>query len=145
MAYVTVMNEQQHVQQIVAGRHYVTADATASTGGSDAGLAPRELLLASLGACTAIALRRHALRKDWELGTITIGLRWSRTADAKEDHIDRRLTFSEPLTKEQKKYLLDVARQTLITTLLLPGIVIRSSVVEQENSPVNPEMTVASY
>ena len=144
MAYVTVINEHQHIQQIVAGRHYVTADATASTGGSDAGLAPRELLLASLGACTAIALRRHALRKDWELGTITIGLRWSRT-DAKKDCIDRRLTFSEPLTKDQKKHLLDVVSQTLITTLLLSGTMIQSTVVDEASSPINPEMTVASF
>jgi putative redox protein len=144
VAYVTVINKHQHVQQIVAGRHYVTADATASTGGSDAGMAPRELLLASLGACTAIALRRHALRKDWVLGTITIGLRWSRT-DAKKDRIDRRLTFSEPLTKDQKKYLLDVVTQTLITNLLLSGTAIQSSVVDAASSPINPEMTVATF
>ena len=144
MAYVTVINKHQHVQQIVAGRHYVTADATASTGGSDAGMAPRELLLASLGACTAIALRQHALRKDWVLGTITIGLRWSRT-DAKKDRIDRRLTFSEPLTKDQKKYLLDVVTQTLITNLLLSGTVIQTSVVDEASSPINAEMTVAPF
>jgi len=48
----------------------MTADATASAGGSDAGFAPRELLLASLGACTAIALRKHAVSNDWSLGKL---------------------------------------------------------------------------
>jgi uncharacterized OsmC-like protein len=59
MAYVTVINEHQHVQQIVSGHHHLTADEPVSAGGSDAGFAPRELLLASLGADTATALRRH--------------------------------------------------------------------------------------
>jgi putative redox protein len=129
MAYVTVINEHQHVQKIVSGQHHLTADATASAGGSDAGFAPRELLLASLGACTTIALRKHAIRKNWSLGQITVGLRWSR-GDAGRDYIDRRLSFSRPLSEEQKTHLLNVAAQTLLTGLLLAGIAIRSSVVD---------------
>ena len=129
MSHVTVINEHQHVQQVVSGHHYLTADATTSEGGSDAGFAPRELLLASLGTCTAIALRENAGRRDWSLGKITIGLRWSRD-DAGHDHIDRRLSFTRPLTEEQKKHLLDVAAQTLVTKLLLHAITIQSSVVD---------------
>ena len=128
MAYVTVINEHQHVQQVVSGHHHMTADATASAGGSDAGFAPRELLLASLGTCTAIALRKHAVSNDWSLGKVTVGLRWARD-DAGPEHIDRRLSFTKPLTEEHKKQLLDVVAETLITKLLLPGIAIQSSVV----------------
>ena len=68
MAYVTVINEHAHVQQIVSGHHHLTADEPVAAGGSDAGFAARELLLASLGACTAVALRRHAAHNDWTLG-----------------------------------------------------------------------------
>ena len=131
MAYVTVINEQQHVQKIISGQHHLTADATASAGGSDAGFAPRELLLASLGACTAIALRKLATRKNWALGEITVGLRWLR-GDAGPGHIDRRLSFSMPLTEDQKTQLLAVVAETLVTDLLRPGIAIRSSVVDGE-------------
>jgi putative redox protein len=106
----------------------MTADATASEGGGDAGFAPRELLLASLGACTAIALRKHAVGNDWSLGKVTVGLRWSQD-DAGLEHIDQRLSFAKPLSEEQKKQILDVAAETLITKLLLSGIEIRSSVV----------------
>ena len=80
MAYVTVINEHQHLQQIVSGHHHLTADEPVAAGGSDAGLAPRELLLASLGADTAVALRRHAALHDWTLGKITVGVRWSKDA-----------------------------------------------------------------
>ena len=129
MAYVTVINEHQHVQQVVSGHHYLTADATASSGGSDSGFAPRELLLASLGACTAIAVRKQALRMDWSLGKIAVGLRWSRD-DAGHDYIDRRLSFTKLLTAQQKRHLLDAVAQTQLTKLLVPGITIHTSVVD---------------
>jgi putative redox protein len=129
MAYVTVINEYQHVQQVVSGHHHLTADETVSAGGSDAGFAPRELLLASLGTCTAVALRRHAAQNDWTLGKITVGMRWSRDASG-VDHIDRRLSFSKPLSAAQKTRLLEVAESTPVTAVLRPGIRIESSVLD---------------
>ena len=129
MAYVTVINEHQHVQQIVSGHHHLTADEAVAAGGSDAGFAPRELLLASLGADTAVALRKHAAHHDWTLGKITVGVRWSRDA-AGAEHIERRLSFSRPLTGEQRTELLGVAEATAVTGLLRAGIAIHSSVVD---------------
>jgi putative redox protein len=129
MAYVTVINEHQHVQQVVSGHHHLTADEPVAAGGSDAGFAPRELLLASLGACTAVALRRHAAQNDWMLGRITVGVRWSRDTSGHE-HIERRLSFAKPLTAAQKARLLEVADSTPVTGVLRAGIPIQSSVVE---------------
>ena len=129
MAYVTVINEHQHVQQIVSGHHHLTADEPVAAGGSDAGLAPRELLLASLGADTAVALRRHAIQNDWTLGKITVGVRWSRD-EAGREHIDRRLSFARSLTTEQKARLLEVADATPVTSILKTGIAIESTVVD---------------
>ncbi len=129
MAYVTVINEHQHVQQIVSGHHHLTADEPVAAGGSDAGFAPRELLLASLGADTAVALRRHAAQNDWTLGKITVGVRWSRDPEGR-DHIERRLSFARPLTPEQRTRLLEIAAATPVTSVLTGGIVIKSSVVD---------------
>jgi putative redox protein len=129
MAYVTVINEHQHVQQIVSGHHHLTADEALSAGGSDAGFAPRELLLASLGSDTAVALRKHAAQHEWSLGKITVGVRWSRDS-AGRDHIERRLSFARSLTAEQKEQLLQVAAETPVTSVLRAGIAIQSSVVD---------------
>jgi len=129
MAYVTVINEHQHVQQIVSGHHHLTADEAVASGGSDAGFAPRELLLASLGADTAVALRKHAAHNEWALGKITVGVRWSRDAAGKE-HIERRLSFGRPLTAEQKEQLLVVADGTPVTSVLRAGIAIQSAVMD---------------
>lgn len=129
MAYVTVINEHQHVQQVVSGHHHLTADEPVAAGGSDAGFAPRELLLASLGTCTAVALRKHAAQNDWMLGKITVGVRWSRDTEGR-DHIERRLSFTRPLTATQKARLLEVAEATPVTGVLRAGIRIQSSVVD---------------
>ncbi|MFZ1098250.1 MAG: OsmC family protein [Steroidobacteraceae bacterium] len=129
MAYVTVINEHQHVQQIVSGHHHLTADEPVSAGGSDAGFAAQELLLASLGADTAVALRKHAAHSGWSLGKITVGVRWSRDAAGK-DHIERRLSFTKPLSAEQKTRLLEVADLTPVTGVLRAGIAIQSLVVD---------------
>ena len=129
MAYVTVINEHQHVQQIVSGHHHLTADEPVPAGGSDAGFAPRELLLASLGADTAVALRRHAMQNDWSLGKITVGVRWSRDESGR-DHIERRLSFARSLTGEQKARLLEVASGTPVTSVLKAGISIQSTVID---------------
>jgi len=129
MAYVTVINEHQHVQQIVSGHHHLTADEAVGDGGSDAGFAPRELLLASLGADTAVALRKHAAQNDWTLGKITVGVRWSRDGAGK-DHIERRLSFGRSLSAEQKAQLLAVADGTPVTSVLRAGIAIQSAVMD---------------
>jgi putative redox protein len=124
-----VINEHQHVQQIVSGHHHLTADEAVIAGGSDAGFAPRELLLASLGADTAVALRKHAARADWALGKITVGVRWSRDAEGRE-HIERRLSFARPLSAAQKAQLLEVAGSTPVTSVLAAGITIQSAVID---------------
>ena len=108
MAHVTVINEHQHVQQIVSGHHHLTADEPVAAGGSDAGLAPRELLLASLGADTAVALRRHAALQTGRLAGSPSGCA-GRSDAAGREHIERRLSFAKPLTAQQKQDLLGVA------------------------------------
>ena len=129
MAYVTVINEHQHLQQIVSGHHHLTADEPVAAGGSDAGLAARELLLASLGACTAVSCRRHAAASNWNLGKITVGIRWSRDPSGHE-HIERRMSFARPLSEAQKAELLKAADEAPICALLRPAIAIQSTIVD---------------
>jgi putative redox protein len=129
MAYVTVINEHQHVQQIISGHHHLTADEPVAAGGSDAGFAPRELLLASLGADTAVALRRYAMQNEWTVGKITVGVRWSRDAEGRE-HIERRMSFGRTLTSAQKEIMLEVAANTPVTSVLRAGIAIQSALMD---------------
>lgn len=128
MAHVTVISEFHFGQQIVAGHHRVSSDEPGTRGGSDTGPTPHELLLGSLGACTSITLRMYAGRKGWELGKITVGLRFTPGGDSQKAHIDRRLSFSKPLTDEQSKRLLEIAAKTPVTLTLLAGVAIETSI-----------------
>lgn len=128
MAHVTVISEFHFAQQIVAGHHRATADEPQSRGGSDTGPSPTELLLGSLGACTSITLRMYAGRKDWELGKITVGLRYTPAAEDRKAHIERRLSFAKPLTEEQSRRLLEIAAKTPVTLALMSGVSIDTSI-----------------
>jgi putative redox protein len=130
MAHVTVTSEFHYAQQIASGHHRLTADEPIVRGGSDSGASPYELLLASLGACTSITLRMYAGRKEWELGKIIVGLRYT-AADGQKGHIDRRLSFSKPLSAEQTQRLLEIAAKTPVTRTLLAGVTIDTTIVQQ--------------
>jgi putative redox protein len=129
MAHVTVTSDFHFAQQIASGHHRLTADEPIARGGSDSGASPYELLLASLGACTSITLRMYAGRKEWELGKITVGLRYTASDDQK-GHIDRRLSFSKPLTAEQTQRLLEIAGKTPVTKTLSDGVTIATTIVQ---------------
>jgi putative redox protein len=128
MAHVTVTSDFHFAQQIASGHHRLTADEPIALGGSDSGVSPYELMLASLGACTSITLRMYAGRKEWELGKITVGLRYSTRDD--KGHIDRRLSFSKPLTAEQTQRLLEIAAKTPVTKTLSGGVTIDTTIVQ---------------
>jgi putative redox protein len=127
MSHVTLISEHHYSQQVVSGHHRISADEPASRGGGDSGMAPYELLLASLGACTSITLRMYAGRKGWELGKITVGLRYTARENDK-DHVDRRLAFSKPVSEEQTQKLLEIAAKTPVTRTLLAGVDIDTSI-----------------
>ena len=129
MAHVTVISEFKYAQQIVTGHHRLTSDEPAALGGGDTGPGPYELLLGSLGACTSITLRMYANRKGWELGKITVGMRYSKRDDG--EHIDRRLSFSKPLSEEQKGRLLEIAAKTPVTLTLKRGLSIDTAILPQ--------------
>ena len=61
--------------EILAAGHPLVSDEPSSVGGTDSGPTPYDLLLASLGACTAMTLRMYADRKGWPLERTTVRLR----------------------------------------------------------------------
>ena len=69
------------------------------------------------------------MQNDWALGKITVGLRWSRDTQGHE-HIERRVSFSRPLTSSQKEIMLQVADNTPVTCVLRAGITIQSALMD---------------
>ena len=94
-------------QRITAGRHRLIADEPESVGGMDTGPGPYDLLLAALGACSAMTVRLYAERKGWPLERVAVRLRHAKIhasdcadcetkGDARIDQIDKRLTLAGP-------------------------------------------------
>lgn len=126
IASVVLDSASGYAQKIDASGHALTADEAASHGGTNTGPAPYELLLAALGACTSITLRMYADRKGWDLGDIHVVLRHEKSAEG-ADQIDRELTFSAPLTAEQRARLAEIAEKTPVTKTIKAGAAIRTS------------------
>ena len=104
---------------VVAGRHSLVVDEPPSLGGQDAGPAPYDVLLASLGACTAITLRMYAERKGWPLTAVEVDLKHFKDGD--RSHIDRVLRLTGGLDDVQRARLADIAERTPVTLTLKGG------------------------
>ncbi|MET3723510.1 OsmC family protein [Sphingomonas trueperi] len=114
--------------QIQAGSHAILADEPPSNGGRDAGPAPYELLLAALGACTAMTLRMYADRKGWRIDALDVDLRI--LGKPEERHIKRTLTIAGP-DEAAKARLAEIAERTPVTLTLKQGIAIETKLAEQ--------------
>lgn len=115
-----------HRHDITTGRHTLVADEPASAGGADAGPAPYDLLLASLGACTAITLRMYAQRKGWEIGRVQVDLRLLKNREG-QTRIERRLRSDGALDDAQWTRLLEIAEKTPVTLTLKSGAAIETT------------------
>lgn len=126
LAHVVAASVSGYATSIRAGHHALTSDEPVASGGTDTGPPPFQLVLAGLGACTAITLRMYGDRKSWTLGTIRIDLEMLREGDA--TRIRRVVTCSEPLTAEQRAKLVEIAGKTPVTKVLQAGSAIETEV-----------------
>lgn len=101
---------------ITTGSHSFTSDEPPALGGADAGPAPYDLLLASLGSCTAITLRMYAARKEWPLEEVVIDL--SHHQEDGRSKITRKLWLEGDLDETQRARLADIAERTPVTLTL---------------------------
>jgi uncharacterized OsmC-like protein len=104
---------------IEGATHTSFADEPIRDGGDDEGYSPYELLLASLGSCTAMTLQLYARRKNWPLETVKVRLEFDRVHEkdsedseapiSRIDRIQREFWLEGPLTEEQRTRLMEIA------------------------------------
>jgi uncharacterized OsmC-like protein/esterase/lipase len=129
-------------QEVTVGPHRFLSDEPTDVGGLDSGPGPYDLLLAGLGACTAMTLRLYAERKMLPLDQVTVRLSHGRIhavdcehCETKEgfiDRIDRAITLHGNLEQEQRHRLLEIADKCPVHRTLTSEIDIRT--VEQSES-----------
>jgi len=125
-------------QDVESGAHRIVVDEPVSYGGTDAGPTPYALLLAALGACTAMTLRLYARNKGWPLESVEVRLSHDKihakdcaTCETKEgrlDRIEREVIVGGPLTEEQRKRLGEIADRCPVHRTLTSEIHIHTRV-----------------
>jgi len=109
---------------ITTNNHTLVTDEPIKAGGADTGPSPQELLLASLGSCTAITLRMYIDRKMWVVENITVNVELFEIDGIKL--IELHLNFDADLSDEQNKRLLQIAEACPIHKMLTGNTVIKT-------------------
>ena len=116
---ITELDQSRYKTKVFAGGHLIYADEPTELGGTDEGMNPGALLLASLGSCTAITIRMYADRKEIPLEGIKIDLAICKEEEmTKETTITRKIEFTGDLSPEQRERLMVIADKCPIHKLL---------------------------
>jgi uncharacterized OsmC-like protein len=137
MVTVTETGRGRFQQTIEAGAHRILADEPVALGGLDSGMSPYELLLAALGACTAMTIRLYAERKGLPLARVSVELRHTRihaqdcaeceTKQGMLDQIERRIRLDGALDVATRQRLIEIAEKCPVHRTLTSEVVIRTS------------------
>ncbi len=108
--------------EVHTASHRFVADEPLSYGGDNTGPTPYDLLLASLGTCTAMTMKMYADRKKWPLDGVNIELRHERNHAEDCDHatggdgqhqdiqaLYRSISVEGELTPEQRAKIFEIA------------------------------------
>ncbi|MFP4159230.1 MAG: alpha/beta fold hydrolase [Desulfobacterales bacterium] len=129
-----------YMTDITVNGHSLVADEPQSAGGTNAGPAPYDYLLAGLGACKAITLRMYADRKKWPLEGIRIGLKHRKIhvddcsdCETRKGYLDKiraAISLEGDLDDEQRRRLAEIAGRCPVHRTLTSEIRIETTLKE---------------
>jgi putative redox protein len=129
---VARIGREHYRTEIEVGGKSVVVDEPASLGGGDSGPTPYDMILGSIGACTAMTVRMYADRKGWALESVTVRLRQARSYQQDcEDcdaqalpgiTIERELVMEGALDDEQRERLTQIADRCPVKQALERGV-----------------------
>ncbi|PZX92002.1 OsmC family peroxiredoxin [Flavobacterium aquariorum] len=105
----------------------ITADEPVEKGGKDTGFSPKELLTASLSACTLATLRMYINKKGWNIPEIKVETELIEM-DGKT-LFARKLEFLSTVDEDQKKRLILVANACPVHKILSGTIEIETELI----------------
>ncbi len=117
---------------ITSPKHQLVADEPKSVKGDDLGMAPYELLLSGLGACTSMTMRMYADRKGFDLQSIKVALTHEKAdtgGDLKQDVIHKHIELIGNLNTEEREKILAIADKCPVNRTLLSEVKMTKSSV----------------
>src|SRR5438270_10743276 len=139
MTEVIARSESGMSPQAQMGAHQLTVDEPVSAGGQDSGPCPYDLLLAALGACTALTVRLYAQRKAWPLESVEVRLSHERihAEDCAEcekregmlDRINKDLVLNGALDAEQRERLAEIAERCPVQRTLTREVIVNQRII----------------
>lgn len=119
----------RYQQEVITGQHRLIADEPYAMGGSDAGPAPFDFVMAGLGACTSMTLRMYAERREWPLTGIRVELSHDKVDidGVSRDRISRDIELQGPLDDEQRRRLLEIAGKCPVHRALTAAFVVHDT------------------
>lgn len=137
---VVTSDDAGFLQNVSIGPHRFLADEPVEVGGRDAAPNPYELLLAALGACTAMTVRMYASRKQWPLEAVRVRLMHGKIhaedcldCETKQGLVDRikgEISLGGNLTDEQRQRLLEIANNCPVHRTLTSEITIETRLLD---------------
>ncbi len=127
----------RYQQAVIVGQHQLIADEPESAGGSDAGPAPFDFVMAGLGACTSMTLRMYAERKELNLGKVSVALSHEKIDldGIKRDRIQRTITLTGDLTAKQRQRMFEIANKCPVYRAISPSLLIETTLTEHAITP----------
>jgi len=115
--------------EIKTATNTLIADEPFELEGQDLGFNPKELLTASLGACTSITLKMYANLKGWNLTDVNIEVTFDWDNEASKSIFTRKIELIGDLTEEQRERLLKIADKCPVHKVLMNPTEVETSLI----------------
>jgi putative redox protein len=89
-------------------QHSVIADEPESSGGTDSGPSPQELLAASLASCSAVTMEMYAQRKGWEIGEVVVDVDYEPSQRGSPTRFAMTVRLPKELPEDQRERLMQI-------------------------------------
>ncbi len=89
-------------------QHSVVSDEPESSGGTDSGPSPQELLAASLASCSAVTMEMYAQRKGWDIGEVVVDVGYEPSQRGSPTRFTMTVRLPKELPEEQRERLMQI-------------------------------------
>jgi putative redox protein len=89
-------------------QHNVISDEPESSGGTDSGPSPQELLAASLASCSAVTMEMYAQRKGWDIGEVVVDVDYEPSQRGSLTKFVMTVRLPKELPEDQRERLMTI-------------------------------------